>query len=322
MNQRFRCIALLAICTAPLLASAQDTFPSKPLRVIVPWPPGGPPDLLARILAPRMSELLGRPMVVENRAGATGAIGTDQVAKSAPDGYTLLVTSSQPLVIVPSMSPTPYDPLRDLAPIALLNQSAVALVTNPALGVETAAELVAMAKAKPGAITYSSSGIGSYAHIAGELIKLETGIQMVHVPFQGVGPAITAVVSGQVHAGVPAIQAAAPIAKAGKVRALGVTGPAPSPLMPGIAPLAAQGYRNVVVNTWAGAFAPVNTPRPVLARIRDSMEKVYREPDTQDKLAKASIEATWDGADGLSKLLEFDFKLYRRVITEAKIKPE
>ena len=300
-------------------SAAQDAFPSKPVRVIVPWPPGGPPDLFARIITPRMGEQWGRAVVVENRPGATGTIGTDLVAKSAPDGYTLLITSNQPLVIAPALIRVPYDPVKDLAPVAQIGEGVISMVVSPSLGVKTPAELIALAKSKPGGLTYATSGIGSLGHLAGELVGLIGGTAMVHVPFQGAAQAVTSVVTGEVAVGFPPITQVVPLARSGKLLVLGVAGQRPSQFMPEVPTLVSQGLNGVVASSWVAAMVAPKTPRPLINTLRDGLQKVVQDPGMRQKLYDAGIEVQWQEADVLSQVIEADLARWRKVVAAAKI---
>jgi tripartite-type tricarboxylate transporter receptor subunit TctC len=314
------CVAVAAVTsTATSTAWAQEPFPSRPLRMVVPWPPSGPPDLMARLLAPKITEAWGRAVVVENRAGATGTIGTDLVAKSAPDGYTLLLTSNQPLVIAPALIKTAYDPLRDLHPVGLLTEDVIMLVVNSSLGVNSVAEFIALAKARPGALAYGTAGIGSMGHLGAELIKMVTGIDILHVPYPGVAQAATAVVSGEVMVGFPPVLQIAPHVKAGKLRALGVTGTRPSPFMPEVQPLVSQGLNGVVVVSWMSALVPPKTPRAVTTAWRDVLVKALQDPGVRQKLDDAGIQTQWQEAEQASAAMETDLAKWRKVVSVAKI---
>jgi tripartite-type tricarboxylate transporter receptor subunit TctC len=303
----------------PLGSPAQESFPTKPLRIVVPWPPGGPPDLMARLLAPKIGEPMGRPVIVENRAGATGTIGTDLVAKSGPDGHTLLLTSNQPLVIAPAMFKTPYDPTRDLTPVASLTEDMIAMVVNTSLGIGTLAEFIAAARANPGKLNYSTAGNGSMGHLGAELIKLVVGIDMVHVPYQGIAQATTAVVSGEVAVGFPPAQQAGPHIKSGKLKALGVTGPRPTPYLPDVQPLSAQGLSGVVVTSWVATMLPPKTPRPIVMAWRDALHKSMQDAGVRQKLQDAGIQLQWQDGEQLAAMIDADLSKWRKVVSAAKI---
>jgi tripartite-type tricarboxylate transporter receptor subunit TctC len=304
----------------PLLA--QEAYPSKAVRIIVPWPPGGPPDLMARLAAPKMTELWGKPVIVENRAGATGTIGTDLVAKAAPDGYTILLTPSQPLALAPALFKTPYDPLRDIVPVALVAEDVNLLVVSPSSGIRSVAELVAAAKSNPGKLTFSSSGVGSIGFMCGELMKQVAGIDMLHVPYQGAAQAIAATLSGEVSLNFPPVQQGAPQVKAGKLLALGVTGTRPSRFLPEVPPLSSQGLGELVVANWYGVFVPPKTPRPTVQAVRDAFQKVVQDPGVRQKLDGAGMEPLWQESDQALLIMEADLAKWRRVVQTGKIRME
>ncbi len=315
---------VVAGCLAWLYAScgwAQEGFPAKTVRIVVPWPPGGPPDMVARLAAPRLSELWGSPVIVENRAGATGTIGTEAVLKSAPDGYTLLLTSNQPIVIAPALFATPYDPTRDLASVAIFGEAPNVLVVSLSSGVRSVAELIAAAKAKPGALTFSSAGPGAIGHLSGELAKQIASIDMLHVPYPGTAQAVTAVVTGEVSLTCSSMQQTVPQIKAGKVKALGVTGLRPSQFMPELAPLSDQGFKDLDVTAWYGLFAPLKTPRPVVRNVRDTLQKVLQNAEVRQKLNGAGIELIWLTAEEeTARKIQADLSRYRKVVQFARIK--
>ena len=298
---------------------AQEAFPSKPLRIVIPWPPGGPPDLMARLAAPKMSELLGKPVVVENRAGATGTIGTGAVVKSAPDGHMLLLTPNQPIVMAPALFPTPYDPSKDLAPVATLGESMNALVVNAASNVHSVADLIAAARAKPGAVTFSSSGQGSIGHLTGELIKQLAGIDMLHIPYKSAGQSVTAVVVEEVTVSGSSIQQSLPYIKAGKLRGLGVTGVKPSKYLPELKPLAEQGVPGMAITVWYAAYAPAKTPRAILHTWRETLLKAFQDPAVQQKLDSVGIEWMWQEPDQISARIENELGQWRKVVRAANI---
>jgi len=301
-------------------ASAQDTFPSRTLRLVVPWPPGGPPDMVARLAIQKMSEQLGQPVVVENRAGATGTIGTNAVVMSAPDGYTLLLTSNQPIVIAPALFTVPYDPVKDLLPVAIFGEAPNVLIVSKSSGINSVADLIAAAKAKPGALSFSSAGPGSIGHLSGELVKQIAAIDMMHIPYPGTVQAVTAVVSGEVALTCSSIQQTLPQIKAGKVTALGGTGARPSQFMPELPTLSAQGFEGLDVTAWYGVFAPLKTAAPVVKMLRDTLQKLFQDPGVRQKLNGAGIELIWQVAeDQTANRIKTDLSRYRSVVQAARI---
>jgi tripartite-type tricarboxylate transporter receptor subunit TctC len=312
--------AFMLLACAPIAgALAQEPFPAKPLRVIVPWPPGGPPDIVMRLIAPKMSETWGRPVVVENRAGATGTIGSDLVAKAAPDGYTLLFTSNQPLTIAPSLFKVPFDTKRDFIPVAIVTEDMLVLVANANLGINSVAGLLAAARAKPGVLTYATSGIGSFGHLSGEFLNMVAGINLVHVPYQGTSQTVTPVLTGEISLGIPPPQQVVAHIKSGKLKALGVTGSKLSSMLPDVPPLYTQGLDGLVITTWAGALLPAKTPAAQVQAWREGLRSAMQDEGLRQKLRGAGINQDWIEGERMAEVIDTDLAKYRKVITVAKI---
>lgn len=299
---------------APAIA---QSYPSRPIHFIVPSPPG-PVDLIMRLYGQKISQDWNVPAVVENRPGATGSIGTEVVVQAKPDGYTLLFTVDLPITMAPNRLKVPYDPQRDLTPIAGVAESSNVLIVNAASGIKTLAELVAAAKAKPGVLTFSSGGIGSPGHFCGEMIKHEAGIDMLHVPYDGAGPSLNAVLAGNVTMECGPIQQALPFIRAGKVNALGVAGSKPSPLLPGVAPLSAT-YPGLVMTQWFGLFAPAHTPAAVCDQLTAEFKKIYADAELQNKLTSIGDEPTWIPGAELSQRIAADLKKWHDLMLLAGI---
>jgi tripartite-type tricarboxylate transporter receptor subunit TctC len=312
-------LVLLSLACA-LSASAQDAYPARPVKFIAPFPAAGPLDVLARLAAQKLSEQWGSPVVVENITGATGSIGANAVARAAPDGYTLLVTVDIPLTMFPAVAKKlPYDPDKDFKPIASLARTDNGLFVNASLGVNTVAELVALAKKDPGKLTFSSAGIGSPAHFGGELFKSIAGIDMTHVPYKGAAPAMTAALSGEVSLMFGPIAQGLPHVKAGKLKALGVTGPNASPLLPGVKPLVEQGFAGLLVFNFYPVMAPAGTPDAVTAKVRAGLKQAMSDPTVRARLEAAGIEPAWEEADRVAALLATDRKRWRELAKRACI---
>jgi tripartite-type tricarboxylate transporter receptor subunit TctC len=293
-----------------------QAYPSRPVRIIVPFPAAGPSDVLARLYGQKLSQRWNQPVVVENRVGATGTIGTEAVVRAPPDGYTLLFTADLPITMAPALLKLRYDPLRDLAPIAALAKNDALLVVHPSTGIRSLADLVAAAKAQPGALTFASGGNASPSHLCGEMLKRQAGIDMTHVPYSGAAPAMNAVLAGDVTMFCAPIPLGMVHFKAGKVYALGVTGTSPSPLLPDLSPLSAI-YPGFVISTWQGLFAPGATPPAVTQSLHDELKKAYADPELQQKLAILALDPAWLSGAELSRRIETDTAKWMDLIKAA-----
>ena len=297
------------------IARAQ-AYPSRPVRFVVPFPASGPSDVLARFYGQKLSQRWNQPVVVENRVGATGTIGTEMVVRAPPDGYTLLFTADLPITMAPALLKLRYDPQRDLAPVAALAKNDALLVVHPSAGIRSLADLVAAAKVKPGALTFASGGNASPSHLCGEMLKRQAGIDMTHVPYSGAAPAMNAVLAGDVTMFCAPIPLGMVHFKAGKIYALGVTGTAPSPLLPELAPLSAI-YPGFVISTWLALFAPLATPPVVTQVLHDELKKAYADPDLQQKLAILALDPAWLSGAELSRRIEADTAKWTDLIKAA-----
>jgi tripartite-type tricarboxylate transporter receptor subunit TctC len=300
-------------------AAAQD-YPSRPVKLVAPFPAPGPNDVLARLLAQKLADLWKSPVVVENLPGGTGSIGANAVARAAPDGHTLLVTVDIPLTMFPAIARSlPYDPEKDFRPIANIARSDNGLFVNPGLGVSSVAELVALAKKQPGRLTFSSAGIGSPAHFGGELFKVIAGVDMTHVPYKGAAPAMTAALSGEVSLMFGPIAQGAPQVRAGKLRALGVTGTSASPLLPGVKPMVEQGFPELIVfNAWP-VMAPAGTPDAITDKVRAALRQTMADPALRAKLEGAAIDPAWEDAAQTALTLAANRKRWAELAKKAGI---
>jgi len=310
-------IAAFAVCVAH---GAPATWPARPVTIVVPYTPATGADVIARLLQPRLGEKLGAAVVVDNKAGASGAIGTEHVAKSAPDGYTLLLTATSHGTIPAMSSHLPYDALKSFAPVALAATSAMALVVGPQVPASTVDEFVALAKKQPGALYYSSPGNGSIQHLTMELIKQEAGIDLVHVPYKGSAGAATDLVGGHVQATVAALQTMAPFVRTGKLRMLAVLSEERSPAFPDVPTMRELGHPNLVVDTWYGLFAPAGTPPEVVARLNTEVNALLQSSDVRDALARQGMTAVAGKPERLGALVANELDRWSRVVAAAKIK--
>jgi tripartite-type tricarboxylate transporter receptor subunit TctC len=301
-------------------ASAFAQYPSRPVRVVVPYPPGGGADFVARLVTPKMSEGLGQPIVIENRPGAAGNIGADQVAKSAPDGYTLLFHTST-VAMSPGLGKQSYDLLRDLTGVAHVAETAMVIGVNPAVPAKSLAELIALAKEKPGTLAYSTCGNASPMHLAGELLKMQAGIDLVHVPYKGCAPALADVLGGQVAIAFNTISNTVPMERAGKIRLLAVASAKRSaqfPNLPTIAEAARiSGYEAAI---WFGIFAPAATPREIVSRLNEEANRAARAPDVSEKLSAQYYDVRGGSAEEFSAFVRAEVARWSRVIRDAGIK--
>jgi tripartite-type tricarboxylate transporter receptor subunit TctC len=284
--------ALVASCLLGTMAASAQTWPERPVKLVVPYAPGGSADIVARLVADEWARAFGGTLVIENKGGAGGNVGVDHVAKSAPDGYTIgLQTVS--LAINPSLSARmPYDTLKDLAPIGMIASSQHVLVVNDAVPAKTLKEFLALARAKPGRLSYGSAGAGSTFHMSAELFKATAGVAIVHIPYRGGGPALTDTIAGQVELCFPVLAAARGHLQAGKLRALGVTGPRRSPLLPDVPTIAEAGLPGYSFETWFMVFAPAATPKALIDRLNLALAQALTSPALRDRMTKEGFEPT------------------------------
>jgi len=311
----------LALLVAAGAALAQD-YPNRPIRFIVPYPPAGGTDIVARILTEPLATVLGQPIVIDNRGGAAGNLGTDLAAKAAPDGYTILFTLSSHTINPKLYDKLPFDVEKDFVPISLAALIPQILVANPAVPVNNVQELIALAKREPGKLNYASVGTGSPGHIAGELFKLKTGVDIVHVPYKGGGPAVTDTLGGQVQLLFVSIPAAMQYVKAGKLKALAVTSDKRSLAAPEIPTIAESGVPDCVVNSWYGALAPAKTPPAIVAKLQAAFAKVLAQPEVKEKLFLQGAEAASSTSAEFDRRIHDELKQWEYVIREAKIRAE
>jgi tripartite-type tricarboxylate transporter receptor subunit TctC len=268
-----------ALCLALAAGAAAADYPDRPIRLIIPFPPGGSNDVVGRLIAKTLSEKIGQQVFVDNRGGAGGLIGTEALAKSTPDGYTLGIVSIAHAVNPALHDPLPYDPLKSFEPISILATGPNVLVVNPDLPVHSVKELIALAKQKPGELNYASAGIGSFQHLGGELFKLEANVNIVHVPYKGGGPAMQDVVAGHVKIMFSSLIQTTPLIKAGRLRPLGVGGTKRSAVLPDVPTIAEAGLPGYAANNWWGIFAPAGTPKPIVEKLYKDIQLALQSPE-------------------------------------------
>jgi tripartite-type tricarboxylate transporter receptor subunit TctC len=294
-------------------------YPDRPVKIIAPFAAGGPSDITARLMSQKLGGALGQTFVIENRPGAGSNLGTVAVARSAPDGYTLLITSSA-FVVNPSLyKQVPYDPLKDFAPVVELETSPNVFIAAPASGITSIKEMIARAKVKPNELSYAHAGLGTTPHLAGELLKIIEGVSITAVPYQGGGPAVQAVLGGTVPVGCASLPGAHPSIKSGALRALAVTGPERWHDMPDVPTMIELGYKDFVVDTFHCMLAPAGTPAEIVARLAKASIDCLKEPAFHEKLRALGFETIANGPDGLRRRIESDVQRYRDIIAKAGI---
>lgn len=316
-------IARVTACCAALLFSGAilaQAYPAHPVKILVPFAPGGPTDAMARILAQKLTESLGEPFVVENRAGAGGNIGMGIAAKAAPDGYSLIMVSSSFVVNPGLYSKVPYDAYKDFAPITLAAASPNLIVVNPSVPAKNIQELVALVKANPGKYSYAQPGVGTTPHLSGELFRLAFGLDIVSAPYSGAGPAITAVLAGHTPVAVTALPPAMAHVKAGTLRALAVTGAKRSPELPDVPTMAEAGITGQEAETMQGLLAPAGTPREIVDRLQREIAKIVAQPDTKEKLAAMGFDPVANTPEQFAAYINAEIIRWGKVVREANLK--
>ena len=327
MMDRLSRVFALGICVAGLSvapAALGQTYPTKPVRVVVPYPPGGVGDTTMRAIAQQLSESLGQPFVIDNKPGASQMIGADAVAKAAPDGYTLFLGSVTSLAInVSSQKKMPYDPVKDFAPVSMLYFSPMYLVVNPAVPAQSVKELVALAKAQPGKLSFASIGQGGSIHLAGEMFKSMAGVDINHIPYKGSAPALTDIIGGQVSLMFDAGVSALPQVRAGKLRALAITTAKrvdSTPELPTVAE--AGGLPNYEATLWFGLVAPAATPRDIVNRLSQELAKILRQPVLQARFANLGVEFSASSPDEFATYIRAETLKWGKVFRDAKVEQE
>jgi tripartite-type tricarboxylate transporter receptor subunit TctC len=296
-------------------------YPGRPVKIIVPFAPAGPTDIMARILAAHLGDALGGSVIVDNRAGAGGNIGIGVTAHSDPDGYTLLITSSAYVVNPGLYAKIPYDPYKDFAPIAELGTSPNVILVDPKLGINSIAELFARAKAEPGSLNYSSPGIGTTPHLSGELLKIVGGVQITHVPYPGAGPAIQAILSGTVQLCSAALPPAHPQIESGALKALALTGEHRWFDLPNVPTMVELGYKDFIADTFQGFLAPAKTPPDIVELLATKSIEVLKDPKVSEQLRNNGFEVLANGPKGMQKRIDDEVPKWRDIVAKAGIKP-
>lgn len=311
----------LSLLVALPVAAAAQSYPDKPVRFIVPYPPGGGTDVIARIVQQKFGQLLGQPIVIENRGGAGGSVGTEAAAKSAPDGYTVLFTLSSHTInpaIFPKLN---FDTVKDFEPVGLVASLPQILVANPQFPANTVAEMTAQAKAKPG-LAFASVGNGSPGHLAGEMQALKTGVQLTHIPYKGGGPAVTDVIGGQVPTLWVSIPAAAANVKAGKLKPLAVSTLKRAAAFPNVPTMVESGVADFEVDSWYAMFVPARTPKPIVERLNKVLNEVLADADIKEKLLQQGAEAVGGTPERLGQVVAAEIPKWTKLAKDANIKPD
>ena len=325
MKQRRACIPFVSLVSFVLMlltatAAGAQAYPSKAVRLIVPFAAGGSTDIIGRTVGQKLNEMWGQPVLVDNRPGGSTVIGTDAVAKAAPDGYTLLITPA-PFTIVPSLiGKLPYDPARDFEPITLINTTPLVIVVHPGVPARSIKELIALAKSRPGALNYGSSGAGGSNHLAGELFNAMAGVKMVHVPYKGNAPALADLVGGHVDAVFNGLTSAMPLIKSGRLRALAVTSLARAGALPDMPTLDELGLKGFQAVAWNGLTAPARTPKEVIARLNADVLKVVRSPELAERLKAEGSDPVGNSPAQYAAFLRDEIAKWAKVIKQAGIK--
>ena len=326
MNMKFcacACAALVALTWLAIVgqAVAADSYPARPIRLIVPFPPGGSNDIIARVIGQQLGDRLGKPLVVDNRGGAGGLIGTETAVHAQPDGYTLLIISVA-YSYNPAIYKLPYDPVKSIAPIGQLGTGPNALVVHPSVAAKSVKELVALAKAKPGQLNYATAGIGSFQHMSSEMFRIMSGANIVHIPYKGGGPAMLAVISGQAQISIGSLLQELPHIRSGKMRALGTGGAKRSPALPEVPTIAEGGVAGYEANNWWGIVGPAATPPAIVKRVNAEIAAVLAQPETQKWFLGEGGEAVSRTPEEFRKWILSEMSKWGKVVKQAGIKAE
>jgi len=324
MNLAVRWMVAGSLSLTAVLAQAQTAgYPVKPVRWVVPFPPGGSADIMGRMIGQDLAKTLGQQVVIENRAGASAIVGSEYVAKSPADGYTLLQANVSQMTIHPSLYPRlPYDPLKDFAPVTVLGIVTSVMVTTPSLPVASVRDLVAMAKKRPGQLNFTSSGAGSSTHLTGELLKQRAGIAMTHINYKGSGPALTDVMAGFVEIMFENLPSALPFINANKLKVLAVTGKDRSPVLKSVPTLAESGFPGFDMVSWQALVAPAGTPRAVVDRLNAEVAKVLKTPEMKEKMTGLGTDVVANSPEQFAQYLREETAKWSKIVKDAGIKLE
>ncbi|HZQ11784.1 MAG TPA: tripartite tricarboxylate transporter substrate binding protein [Pseudolabrys sp.] len=314
--------AAAALLVAPAAGVMADDYPSKPIRLIVPFPPGGSNDVVGRLVAKVLGDKLGQQVFVDNRGGAGSVIGTDMLSKAAPDGYTIGIASIAFAVNPALHKQLPYDPYKSFDPVSILATGPNVLVVNPDLPVKSVAELVALAKKEPGKLNYASAGIGSFQHLGGELFKLESGADIVHVPYKGGGPAMQDVIGGHVKIMFSSLIQTTPFIKSGQLRALATGGTKRSPVLPDVPTIAEAGVPGYAANNWWGIIAPAGTPKPVLDKLYQNVQLALQSPEIREQFAREGASPVTMTPAEFQDFIKAEIDKWGRVVKAGGIKAQ
>ena len=313
-------VLLASVAAQPVVA---QTYPSKAVRIVVPFAPGSTIDIIGRIIAPKLSEALGQPVLVDNRPGAGGMVGMDAVAKAPPDGHTLVIGALGPLAMNPALYPkTPFDPVRDFAAVSLLATGPVVIAVHPSVPARNVKELVELAKKRPGKLNFGSPGVGSSPHLTGELLKMLTATDIVHVPYKGNAEALTDLISGRVSIVFTGVPPVVPLAKAGRVRLLVTTGRQRLAQLPDVPTIAEAGLPGAQVLIWYGAVAPAATPKDVVTRLNREIVKLMQAPDIRERFSQQGIDPETSTPEQFAQLIRDEYARWTKVIRASGIKVE
>jgi tripartite-type tricarboxylate transporter receptor subunit TctC len=319
LNRFLLCAALVCVSA---IANAQPAWPAKPVKMIVPFPAGGPTDVMTRSLADKLSTALGQPVIIDNKPGAGGTIGSDVVAKSAPDGYTLLMATGSTHSVGPYLGKVPYDPQKDFTPVIYVGTATNILLVSPKLGVSNVRELIALAKQKPGELNYATSGIGSVAHLTSEMFASMAGIKLTHVPYKGTQQSIADIASGQVAMLFDNVLTAKPHVDSGRLKGIAISSSKRSELVPDIPTVAESGLPGFESNNWFGIFGPANLPKPIVDRLNAEVNRIVKDPAIRERFHTLGFETTGGSPQDLDNIMKSEAQKWSKVIRDANVKPE